>query len=254
MRYGSLTNMLKIKPFRAIRYNTRKISDIANVLAPPYDVLSDTEVAYYHDLDPHNVIRLILGQRSSSYSTDDGRYARARRTLDEWKNAEVLVTEKRPAFYTYEHRYSIDGCVDVCRGFIGLMKLAALDEGIIFPHERTLDGPKQDRLALMQSCSAHFSQIFTLYDSSLPSSDPNISFSIDSLIADSFVKPIYHAKLADHHEYLLSKIDDVDACRDIAQAFQNRKLFIADGHHRYTTSLIFLTIFAKLVIARTICR
>ena len=167
--------MPRLLPFQGVRYNPALVSDIARVTAPPYDMISPAEQEDLYRLDPHNVVRLILGrEREDGHPVD--RYANAAAFYRRWRSAGVLTQDAAPAIYLYREDYSWAG-----RRYqrLGVIARIGLDEfgGGAFAHESTMSGPKADRLRLLQACETNFSQIFALY------SDPDGSVEAPLLAA-----------------------------------------------------------------------
>src|SRR5258708_24781887 len=148
--------MPEIKPFRAIMYNPLRV-DIAEVVAPPYDVISREAQELLYHRSPHNIVRLELG-------SEENPYASAARLFEEWSDDGILVREAEPALYFLSQRFSGPGGREVDRrGFIAACRLEEFGHGSIYPHELTHPGPKEDRLKLFEATNAMFSQIFALY-------------------------------------------------------------------------------------------
>ncbi|HHL40748.1 MAG TPA: DUF1015 domain-containing protein [Deltaproteobacteria bacterium] len=221
--------MTEIRPFRAIRYNKDKVGTMDAVMAPPYDVISPQLQDELYRRHPYNIVRLILGKTSGSDRPGDDRYSRAAADLARWLDEGVLVRDEKPALYYYTQTFEIDGVERTRKGFIALARLEELGGGSIHAHERTLSGPKADRLRLMEACKANFSSIFSLY------SDPELTLNrlFDSVTGEP------HLDVADDEgvRNRLWVVDDPDVLRRAAESMAGRSLFIADGHHRYETAL-----------------
>lgn len=219
--------MAEIAPFRGVLYDTARV-DASRVLAPPYDVIDDADRARLAELDPHNCVRLILPDGEG-----DAKYPVAAAALEAWMGEGVLAQDDRPALYRYNQVFTSPelGPDPVTRrGFIAAVRLHRFDERVILPHERTLKGPKIDRLKLMTACEAHFSQIFTLY------SDP--ACAVDEVFAPFEARdPVIDGTTADGTQHLLWRVDDEAAIARVAQLLAAESLYIADGHHRYETML-----------------
>jgi len=157
--------MAEIAPFRGILY-TKKAGAPEKLLAPPYDVISDEERAKLAALDPHNCVRLILPEGAG-----DEKYANAARDLNEWLREGVLARDGEPALYRYHQTFTAEGKTATRRGFICRIRLARFEERVVLPHERTLAGPKADRLKLKRAARAHLSQVFGLYSDPERASD-----------------------------------------------------------------------------------
>ncbi len=219
--------MADIAPFRGIRYDTTRV-DPSKVIAPPYDVIAAEEQKALAGKDPHNCVRVILPEGEG-----DAKYAAAADTMSSWLADGVLVRDSRPAIYRYHQVYSHSALgtrTVVRRGFIAQVRLHEFDEGVVLPHERTLKGPKVDRLKLWESTGAHLSQIFGLY------SDPagNTDRAFRGVEA---AKPDVEATSADGTRHLLWRVMDRELIGKLVQLMAPLKLYIADGHHRYETML-----------------
>ena len=219
--------MAEIAAFRGILYDADRVQP-SRVLAPPYDVIDDEEKQELLALDPHNAVRLILPDGDG-----DAKYPAAAATLNAWLDEKVLRRDERPALYRYHQVFTsaeLGGRTITRRGFIAAVRLHRFDERIILPHERTLSGPKVDRLKLMDATGAHFSQIFTLYSD--PSGESDRAFAT----AESR-RPTLDGTTADGTRHLLWRVDDAVTIGRVVRLLAPLKLYIADGHHRYETML-----------------
>ena len=224
--------MPEIKPFKGIIYN--KNLPIEKVVAPPYDVISEKERDELYDLHEFNVIRLILNR-------DADRYERAKKIFDDWLKNNVLVEQNEEAIYIYEQKFEIDGEFYERIGIICLMKLEEFGKGDIFPHEKTFPKPKEDRFNLLKSTNAQFDHIFGIY------SDPQ--FKLEKLI-DEF-KPsltLFNFEFPSGGKvwHYLYEIKNAKFFEKVGEIFENLQIFIADGHHRYETGLMFRDYIASL--------
>lgn len=227
-----------IAPFRGLRYNPGKISDLSRVTAPPYDVISPEGQRRLYERDPHNIVRLILGYQHPSDTDADNRYTRAAADLNQWTREEVLVRDDAPSFYLYEQHFEVEKIEGrrkyIRRGFLALRRLEKFEDesgrGSVRPHEKTLSGPKADRLLLFKSCHANLSPIFSLY------SDREGSIA-------AILKPYFDTvPLADFTDeqsvrHRLWKVSDRELFRKANSIIGTKSLFIADGHHRYETAV-----------------
>ncbi len=230
--------MPDIAPLRGILYDPARV-DPAKVIAPPYDVIDAAERARLAAADPHNVVRLILPEADAA--TPEGaaagaggdRYAAAARTLDAWLASGVLRRDPYRAVYRYHQvfRHADLGDREITRaGFIAAVRLHPFSDRVILPHERTLAAPKQDRLALMQATSAHLSQIFTLYRDAAGEADRLFRKAEREA-------PTLEARTADGTLHRLWRVSDAEAIGKLRHVMAPKKLYIADGHHRYETML-----------------
>ena len=155
--------MADIAPLKPLRYDLAKLASsggLASVVAPPYDVISPEQRMELSSRNPYNVVKLILPDGEG-----DAKYAHARDLFFAWRTEGVLVRDDEPAFYRYDQTFTPPGGGKKIRrrGFLGLVKIVPLDKGIVLPHERTLSGPKEDRLKLFRSTKTNFSPGFLLY-------------------------------------------------------------------------------------------
>ncbi len=220
--------MAEIAPFRGILY-APSAGDPSQLLAPPYDVISDEERRALEARDPHNCVRLILPQPEPG-EEDDSKYSRAATTLKSWIDDKTLQRDAEPALYRYHQEFSVDNVPVVRKGFIARIRLARFDEGVVLPHERTLSGPKVDRLKLMRASRTHFSQIFGLYsDKDRKTDEPFASL--------EKTPPALVGSTSDGVTHRLWRLTDRAAIAEVARFLQGEKVYIADGHHRYETML-----------------
>jgi uncharacterized protein (DUF1015 family) len=223
--------MARIYPFRAWRYNPSAVR-LDDVVTQPYDKISPAMQQAYYQRSPYNLVRIILGL-PELFDAGDGEnvYTRAARDLKAWREQGVLVQEKDPCIFAYAQRFKVPGTdlVKERRGFIALGKLHDYAEQVVFRHEQTLSKPKGDRLNLLKATHAHFGQIFMLY------SDP--ANSVEKILYDG--NGPAEAEVTDEYGVLhrLWRINDPAAIRLLTTAMADKKLIIADGHHRYETAL-----------------
>ncbi len=216
--------MATIKPFRGIRYNQMKVT-LANVVAPPYDVISPEQQNGYYAKDPLNVIRLILGR-------EEDRYASAAKTYSEWQGSDVLLRDLTPSIYPLVQTFkTIEGKQIQRKGFIALCRLEEFEKKIVLPHERTLSKAKEDRFKLFKATKSNFSQVFSLY------SDPEKKI-------DQYLDPIHSTYPVIDVEFeqvqnQLWQISDPMVIDGIASLMESKQVLIADGHHRYETGLAY---------------
>jgi uncharacterized protein (DUF1015 family) len=230
--------MARIYPFRALRYNPRAVR-LEDVVTQPYDKISPAMQQAYYQRSPFNLVRLILGL-PELFDAQKGEsvYTRAARDFRAWREQGVLIQEKEPCVFAYSQRFTVPGTeiIKERRGFIALGKLHEYAEQVVFRHEQTLSKPKSDRLNLLKATRAHFGQIFMLY------SDP--AGSVDRLLFDSSGPA--DAEVADEYGVLhrVWRINDPSTIRLLTSAMSDKKLIIADGHHRYETALTYSREFA----------
>ncbi len=223
--------MAKIFPFRALRYDPNKVS-ISDVVTQPYDKISPSMQDRYYSASPYNLVRIILGKPEAGDSNGTNVYSRAAACLQNWRDERVLVQDTEPGIYLYTQTFRLPGDSSGATyerwGFIAAGQLEAYDQKVVFRHEQTLSKPKADRLNLLRATQSHFGQIFMLY------SDP--SGAVDSALAQS--RPP-DAEVCDEYDVIhrMWRISDPAVISKIQAAMDDRKLIIADGHHRYETAL-----------------
>jgi uncharacterized protein (DUF1015 family) len=224
--------MALVYPFRAYRYNPDKVS-FGNVLTQPYDKISNEMQEKYYNADPHNLIVVEKGRKYPNDSETNSVYTRAAHALLEWIQKKTIVQDPAPAFYVYTQEFTVPGTTirRTRRGFIGAGKLEEYSAGIVFRHEQTLSGPKADRLELLRRTCTHTGQLFLLY------SDPQLR--VDSILAEVESSKAPVTLVTDeygviHRLWIISEPRQITA---IQKAMGDQKLVIADGHHRYETSL-----------------
>jgi uncharacterized protein (DUF1015 family) len=220
--------MARIAPLTPLRYDLARLhGDLARVVSPPYDVISPGERATLAARDPHNVVHLILPE-----GTGDARYAHAASLLARWRDDGVLVRDAQPAFYRLDQTFLPPGAAAGARpitrrGFLALVELVAFSQRQVLPHERTLAGPKEDRLKLFRATRANLSPGFMLYR------DPRRE--LDAALEGG--ETIAELSTPDGVHHALAKVSRPDAVRAIVEGVARSTLLIADGHHRYETAL-----------------
>lgn len=223
--------MAIVAPFKGIMYNWQLYKEPALLLAPPYDVISEEEQDYYYLVHPHNVIRLILGKKRTGDSDWDNRYTRAADHFRRWMEEGILVRSKEPCMYLTSVRFKpYEGGPYFERwGIIALVKIEEPDSKIIMPHEKTFSSHKEDRLRLRRACNAQFSQIFGIYE--------DLEGVTKKLIEDySKREPLIQFSFKDNTDHKVYIIKDIPTIYTICKFFLNKRILIADGHHRYETS------------------
>ncbi len=221
--------MAHIAPFRALRYNPARVS-LSEVVTQPYDKISPQMQEDYYAASPYNLVRIILGKRMPADQAGDNPYTRAAGFLGDWRSQGVLAQDAEPSLYFYSQSFTVPGTQTQAerRGFIGLGRLEDYSAQIVFRHEQTLAKPKADRLDLLRATRAHFGQIFMLY------SDP--SAEIETALACGGPPDM---ETRDEYGVLhrVWKVSDPQVIELVRGKMRDKKLIIADGHHRYETAL-----------------
>jgi uncharacterized protein (DUF1015 family) len=198
--------LAEIKPFRALRYDTERAGPIENLIAPPYDVIGAEEREKYLEQSPYNVVHLTLPDSEEE----------AGRSFREWRGQGILVPED-PGFWALSQDYvGPDGVARTRTGLVASLRVEPYETGSVLPHERTHRGPKEERLRLLLEVDAQLEPIFLLYEGSAP-------FDVPDGPAEIEVEGARLWRLAD----------------GVGEAFVDRRLLIADGHHRYETALAY---------------
>ena len=223
--------MAQIKPFRGVRYNSEKISDISQVVCPPYDVISPADQARYHSLNPYNYIRIVLGVSKNGDDRYDNKYTRARKSFEEWLKKGVLVEDAKPCIYFYRQEYLLRGQKYSRTGFIALMRLQDKGDSKIYPHENTQAKAKEDRLKLWRHLKINCSPIFVCF--------ADKEKRVEKIFIESVLpaKPFIDITDIENIRHTLWRLEDSKLIEGIKDAVAPQALFIADGHHRYEVAL-----------------
>ena len=226
--------MANIRPFRGLRYNPQKFCDLSEVITMPYDRIHEAEQAKYYELSPYNYVRLIQGIRTPD-APDNNVYTRARDYAGTWVDEAVMIRDEQPMLYVLEQVFTTpDGVEHTRRGFTAALELTRFDEGVILPHERTLSGPKADRLNLTRATQTAWGHIFILY----PDAENVISELLQPYL-DAHMPAILHEQVIEPGvEQDFWVVDDPAVIQAVVDAMAPKvNLIIADGHHRYETAL-----------------
>ncbi len=233
-------SMARIYPFRALRYNPSRVR-LEDVVTQPWDKITPSMQQAYYQCSPYNLVRIILGlpELFDGAPDADGKgssdtYSRAARDFADWRSQGVLSREKEPCIFAYSQRFTIPGMhlyIVERRGFIALGELYDYSEGVVFRHEQTLAKPISDRLNLLRATRAHFGQIFMLYSDPAQTAERLL---FDANSSDDF-------EVTDEYDVLhrVSRISDPGTINILSAAMEDKKLIIADGHHRYETALAY---------------
>src|SRR3954452_5141638 len=222
--------MPDIRPFRGVRYDMTRVGALADVIAPPYDVIDASLQDRLYDASPYNIIRLELNREEAADSPESNRYTRAARFLKDWLRSGVLREDPHPAYYVYEQTFEVEGRTYTRKGFLARVRLEPFGQGRIFPHEQTLSGPKADRLALYTATGLNLSPVFGLY----PDPEAEVLRAVEEGLKDR--TPL---EATDHLGVInrLWPVLDQEAHTAAQGRMASRAIFIADGHHRYETGL-----------------
>ncbi len=224
--------MAKIIPFRGLRYNPELAGDMASLITPPYDVIDEPAQKRFYESNPYNIIRLEYGQTRPSDDAADNRYTRAAAFFTRWLAEGILSHDSKPSVYLYQQEFVIDSDRLTRTGIICGVGLEEYESGVILPHEETIARARADRLELLRHCRANFSPIFALYD------DPTLTVeAVTSTVKDNPPVIAFGDEKGEFHR--LWAVDDPAVLAQVISTLGGRKIYIADGHHRYETALAF---------------
>jgi uncharacterized protein (DUF1015 family) len=220
--------MAYIVPFRALRYDPKRVTP-ASVVTQPYDKITPESQDRYYAASPYNLVRLILGKREPADNDQNNVYTRAASFFGEWRRQGIFLQDPQPSIYVYSQTFTVPGTKSEVerRGFIALGRVEDYASGVVFRHEQTLAKPKADRLQLLQTTRSHFGQIFMLY---------NDSGEVDALLAQNSAP---NTEVTDEYgvRHRVWRVSDSSLVELVRGKMRDKKLIIADGHHRYETAL-----------------
>jgi uncharacterized protein (DUF1015 family) len=226
----------EIRPFRALRYEPDAVGDLALVVSPPYDVISDELQRELLARHPKNIVRLDLPPDEPGDEPDD-RYRRAARTFAAWRSDGTLRKDPRASIYVYEQAYVVPGTSieRTQRGFLGRLRLEPFEAGGgVLPHERTMSGPKEDRYKLLRATGANFSPIVALYADESGRAAARLAL----LAGEAPAIQVTDDDGVRHRLWAVTEDGTPDgAVAELARAAGSGPVTIADGHHRYETAL-----------------
>lgn len=229
--------MATVRPFSGLRFND-VAGPLKDLVAPPYDVLSPSERDEYAAKNPANIVHLTLPEQRKDDRSKFVKYARSAAQLEQWRRDGVVLAEEKPSFYRYTQTFEVDapgpgGSQKFTRtSLIVLLKVEPYSKGVVLPHEQTFPKHKEDRLRLLEATRSHLECIFGLYED-----DDN---SVHALVAKSDGARIGELTTPeDGIHQTLDRIDDPATVQRIVDALADKRLWIADGHHRYETALAF---------------
>jgi uncharacterized protein (DUF1015 family) len=221
-------HMVTIAPFKGMVYNKKKIPNLNDVMSPPYDIISEAMQNQLYNQHEHNFVKLILGKINADDTDTNNRYTRAKHLFDAWQQHEILLPSPAPALFPYKVDYTIGKEKKQMNGFFVLLKLDP-EYKTVKAHEKTLAKPKADRLNLLRACSANLEPIQLMY----MDQDDTIRKTMDATLD----APLIKVKGYDGFTHQLWRLDNPQAVQTVIDGLAQKILFIADGHHRYQTSL-----------------
>jgi len=221
--------MADIRPFHALRYNLQRVS-ASQVVTQPYDKITPAMQEKYYAASPYNLVRIILGRREQADNTVENVYTRAAALGREWRQEGILQRDSEPSIYSYSQTFKApSGTRFERRGFIALGRVEDYSAHVVYRHEQTLAKPKADRLDLLRATRTHYEQLFLLYED---------SGEVDALLATPNEPAI---EVTDEYgvAHRVWQFSDPHVVNAVREKMRDKKLVIADGHHRYETALNF---------------
>jgi uncharacterized protein (DUF1015 family) len=225
--------MADIYAFRAFRYDLGRVGALADVIAPPYDVIDPALQETLYARSPYNVIRLILNKEQPSDTDRDNRYTRAARFLRDWQAEGILLQDSARALYVYHQEFEVEGRRHVRRGFLARVRLEPFGRGRVYAHEETMPGPKADRLKLFHATGMNLCPIFGLF----PDPEGAVQAELDKAVSRALpLEAVDHLGVVNR----LWPVTDQHVVSVVTGLVAPKPLFIADGHHRYETGVRYL--------------
>jgi uncharacterized protein (DUF1015 family) len=218
--------MPKIKAFKGIRYDGSLVS-IGSVMCPPYDVITSQHSDVLHNRSEYNAVRLVLGRQSPKDTKTDNRYARAKDFYKNWKDSGIIKQEDKPCLYYHEQTYTSGDKTFTRKGIIAAVKIDENDSFEIMPHEYTHKGPKIDRFRLMMEVKADLSCVFGVYTDTLKI--------VENEIKPSIKEMLWESSDSDGTQRFF-RIESTSQIKKISSMLADKKILVADGHHRYETA------------------
>jgi uncharacterized protein (DUF1015 family) len=222
--------MAHIRSFSAIHFNKARFGDLSALIAPPFDVLDQAQKERLQAKHPNNIVNVDLPHIPPKAAGPADVYEKSAMTLRAWLDAGIMVREKRTAYYPYMQSYDHMGRTVHRRGFFALVKLSPFGEGQVVPHEKTYKGAIEDRFALMRSTNCQLSPIFGLFNDK--------GNEITRLLYANLSRPDFSGSL-DGVKHDLWKLSDPELENSVSDMMVTHPVYIADGHHRYTTALAY---------------
>jgi len=218
-------------PFRGLRYNTGKACEIAQVVAPPYDVISPRERDAFCDGHQFSIVHVELGREQPGDDEGNNKYTRAGAIFAEWEKAGVVRQDPDPAYYVYDQEFPLGERTLTRRAFFAALRLEPFGSRVL-PHEETMPGPRADRLKLITACPVNLSPIFGIY----PDARNEVALLLNaSLPREPLASFVDFAGV----RQTLWRIQNPRVLSGLSQQMESRRLYIADGHHRYETALLY---------------
>ncbi len=224
--------MADVLPFRGLRYNQSRVKDLSRVICPPYDIVSPALHEELHTRSEYNFIRIEDARTTPADTKTDNKYTRAAMALRQWVESRVLINERKPAIYLHDHFFRHGGKEMRRRGIIARVRLEEWESGVVRPHEGILGPARDDRLNMLWALQVNTSPVLAMFE--------DRKKALASLLAaDDDSPPVINALLPEGERHQVRAITDPDSVKNISARFAGVPLYIADGHHRYTSALTY---------------
>ncbi|MBN1368599.1 MAG: DUF1015 domain-containing protein [Dehalococcoidales bacterium] len=224
--------MADIQPFRGLRYRKSLVKDFSKVICPPYDIISPSFHEELHTHSEYNFIRLEDAKTFPQDTPSDNKYNRAAASLQQWLSHHVLILEKKPAIYLHDHYFQHQGKEQRRRGIIARVRLEEWESKIVRPHEGILVAARDDRLNLLWALQINTSPVLAMYEDKRKQ--------LARLLENQEgLRPVIDTAMPNGERHTLRAIIDKEVVRQISNHFNNLPIYIADGHHRYTSALTY---------------
>jgi uncharacterized protein (DUF1015 family) len=227
--------MADVVPFHGLRFDESKAGPLADLISPPYDVISDQDREALYARSPYNVVRIEEGAEEPGDGATNNKYTRAKAALEGWIGTGVLKVDTSPAFYLYDHYFVVAGQRIRRRGFLGALRLYQEGRGIVRPHERTFPKAKTDRLKLLRATRTNTSPVFGLFADEKGA----VASALEAWMVRGPARLVADARVGEER-HLLWALDDRPVADKLTAALKDQRVYIADGHHRYETGLAYL--------------
>jgi uncharacterized protein (DUF1015 family) len=222
----------EIRPFHGLHYNQSVVSDLSRVICPPYDVISPQLQQELYTRSEYNFIRLEFGRELPQDDIGDNRYTRSAVALEDWLRQDILEVDNTPSLYLHDHYFQYREREYHRRGLTVLVRLEEWDTMGVRPHEGTLAGPRRDRLDLLWTLEANTSPVLAMYK--------DTGQEISALLAGEVIHPpMMRTSTLDGERHEVRAITEPGTIRTISECLAEQPLYIADGHHRYTSALTY---------------
>ena len=222
--------MADVSEFKGVRYNPETVHYMADVICPPYDVISPQEQQSLYDRSSHNMVRVECGEEMAEDNERNNKYTRARDAFNQWMKEGILMQDNVPNYYVHEHCFEIGESKKKRLELFACVKLEPWEKKVILPHEFTMAKAKADRLDLMKACTANLSPVFGLYE------DPGGKIN-QLIITRVRSNPTYSFQAGDIHRFWA--VNEPEFVQRVSHFLIPKPIYIADGHHRYETALAY---------------